>query len=307
LAAAQTGVTWVWVAAIALIAATGVGTFRDYFITWANARDVRVAYHTTLFEMARYLDAQPSSGVIALSSITPGRFHDPYSMGMLLHRRDLTLRWFDGRNALALPPDGSRLIVQALSPIDPALSPLISQGARLIESRSLRPNDLNPRFDVFDWRGTPSIALLRPDGPVNLGHTVELIGYSLNTATIKPADELTLLTFWRVRSTTDLNRETVLFTHLLATPSGPLLAGQDLSGYPSWQWQPGDEFIQVHRLTVPPGTPPGQYQIEIGAYTREIPSAIQPNPPTTRLMVYDGDKITSDRVLLPPVAVIGDQ
>jgi hypothetical protein len=300
-------VTSVWLAAAALVIVTGALGFRDYFITWANARDVRVAYHTTLFEMARYLDAQPNGGTVALSSITPGRFHDPYSMGMLLHRHDLALRWFDGRNALALPPTGSRLIVQAISPIDPALSSLVSQGARLIESRTLRPNDLNPHFDVFDWQDASSVTLLKPDGPADLGRTIELIGYSINATTIKPTDELTILTFWRVRSTTDPDRETMLFTHLLATPSGPLLAGQDLIGYPSWQWQPGDEFIQVHRFLIPPNTAPGQYPIEIGAYTREIPSAVQPNPPTTRLTVYDGDKATGDRVLLPSVTVISNQ
>jgi hypothetical protein len=44
--------------------------------------------------------------------------------------------------------------------------------------------------------------------------------------------------------------------------------------------------------------------IEIGAYTRDIPSAVQPNPATTRLMVYDGDKASGDRVLLSPAQVV---
>jgi hypothetical protein len=115
---------------------------------------------------------------------------------------------------------------------------------------------------------------------------------------------LVVVTFWRARSTTDPNKEIVLFTHLLAEPEGPVLAQQDLIGYPSWQWQPGDEFAQVHRFIVPANTPPGQYSLEVGAYTRDIPSAVQPNPPTTRLIVYDGDKASGDRVLLPPVQVV---
>jgi len=290
---------------VVLIAVTGGLAFRDYFVTWANARDVRVAYYTTLSEIARYLDVQPGGGTVALSSITPGRFHDPYSMGMLLHRRDLALRWFDGRNALALPPADSRLVVQALSPVDPALDGLFSRGATQIDSRLLRADDLNPRFDMFAWQGAPDVSWLEPEGPADFGHAVELVGYSINVTAIKPANELVLVTFWRVRAATDPNKETVLFTHLLATPEGPVVAQQDLLGYPSWQWQPGDEFAQVHRFIIPPGTPPGQYPLEIGAYTRDIPSAVQPNPPTTRLTVYDGDKAIGDRVLLPAVTVVG--
>jgi 4-amino-4-deoxy-L-arabinose transferase-like glycosyltransferase len=291
----------------AFVAMIGALSFRDYFITWANARDVRVAYHTTLFEIARYLDHQPTRGTVAISSIYPGRFHDPYSMAMTLHRRDVSLRWFDGRDALALPPAGSKLIVQAISPVDPALAGLISSGAHQTDSRLLRPNDLNPRFDVFDWNGAQNDSFRKPDGPADFGHTLDLIGYSINTGQREVGGELLVVTLWRVRSATDPNKETVLFTHLLKTTEGPVLAQQDLIGYPSWQWQPNDEFAQVHRFIIPPGTPPGSYPLEVGAYTRDIPSAVQPNPPTARLAVYDGDKITSDRVLLPSVTVVGDK
>ncbi len=290
-----------------LIAITATLSFRDYIVTWANARDVRVAYHTTLFEIARYLDSQPVSGTAAISSIYPGRFHDPYTMGMTLRRRDVSLRWFDGRSALALAPAGSRLIVQAISPIDPALADMVSRSARQTDARLLRPDDLNPRFDVFEWNGVQGGSFHEPEAPVDFGHTLDLVGYSTKAAQNKAGSELTVVTLWRIRSTTDPNKETVLFTHLLKTPQGPVLAQQDLIGYPSWQWQPGDEFAQVHRFVIPPDTGPGQYPLEVGVYMRDIPSAVQPNPPTVRMMVYDGDKVTGDRVLLPPVQVGQDQ
>ena len=296
-----------WIAAIALVIITCALSFRDYFITWANASDVRVQYHTTLSEIGRYLDQQPIAGTVAISSIYPGRFHDPYAMGMTLHRRDLSLRWFDGRNALALPSAGSTLIVQAISPIDPALTNIVSHSAQLTDSHLLRPGDLNPRFDVFQWNGTQDLSAHKPDGPADFGHTVELAGYSTSATQLKPGDELIVMTYWHVRASIDPAKETVLFTHLLATPVGPVLAQQDLIGYPSWQWQPGDEFVQLHRFTIPPNMSPGTYPLEIGAYTRDIPSAVQPNPPTTRLSVYEGDTITGDRVLLTPIQVVGNQ
>ncbi len=55
-----------------LIIATAGITIRDYFITWANARDVRVAYHHTLVETIHYLDGHPDiPRDVVLSSITP--------------------------------------------------------------------------------------------------------------------------------------------------------------------------------------------------------------------------------------------
>lgn len=302
------GISWGFGMVVTIfVAMSGLLSFRDYFLTWANARDVRVAYHTTLFEIARYLDKQPTGGAVAISSIYPGRFHDPYSLGMTLRRRDLTVRWFDGRNALALAPAGSRLIVQAISPVDPALAGIVARSARQTETRLLHADDLNPRFDVLEWNGVQDGSFRKPDAPADFGHTLELAGYWMNTEQIKAGSELTSVTLWRVRSATDPNRETVLFTHLLKTLQGPVLAQQDLIGYPSWQWQPGDEFAQVHRFIIPPGTAPGQYPLEVGVYARDIPSAVQPDPPTVRLSVFDGDQITGDRVLLPSVQVVQDQ
>ncbi|HZY45967.1 MAG TPA: hypothetical protein VFF70_14610, partial [Anaerolineae bacterium] len=80
---------------IALLAATTIYAYHDYFDVWGQARDVRVAYHTTLVEVAHYLDRSTSDQlVVGISSIYPNRFHDPASMQMLLQRRDLSLHWF---------------------------------------------------------------------------------------------------------------------------------------------------------------------------------------------------------------------
>ena len=74
-----------------------VFTYHDYFDAWGQAHDVRVAYNATLREVAGYLDRNRQiQADVAVSSIYPNRFHDPYSMDMLLQRKDLTLRWFTG-------------------------------------------------------------------------------------------------------------------------------------------------------------------------------------------------------------------
>jgi 4-amino-4-deoxy-L-arabinose transferase-like glycosyltransferase len=74
-----------------------VFSWNAYFDQWGQARDVRVAYNTTLFEVARELDRASDLPIdTAISSIYPNRFHDPYSMELLLKRKDVPLRWFTG-------------------------------------------------------------------------------------------------------------------------------------------------------------------------------------------------------------------
>ena len=309
-------------------------TCHDYFDVWANASEVRVAYHTTLFEIAHDLDRQtiPQTTVVVQSSIYPGRYHDPYALDLMLSRRDLSLRWMDGHGALVFPASPSRLIVPALAPLDPALQKAITPPyARLVESHHLRPDDLNPRFDVYDWDSTSALnALLvraarRPaawsdtptfpahdpqsayqplDLPANLGRTIALVGYDLSSQIAAPGDELVLVTYWRVLSSPSSDVDTVLFTHLLA-PGGdpPVIAQQDRLDAPAWNWHSGEVFAQVHRLAVGNDVAAGLYPLEVGAYTRPAPSPIAPNPPTMRLALFVEGQPVSDRILLPPVQV----
>jgi len=92
-----------------LILLVAARTYRDYFTVWADARDVRVAYHTTLFEIARDLDQQaiPRDTVVVQSSIYPGRYHDPYALDLILSRRDRPARSGagTGHRAAVRPPD----------------------------------------------------------------------------------------------------------------------------------------------------------------------------------------------------------
>jgi hypothetical protein len=317
-----------------LILLAAARTYRDYFTVWANARDVRVAYHTTLFEIARDLDGRaiPQGGVVVQSSVYPGRYHDPYALDLILARRDLSMRWVDGRGALVFPAAPSHLIVSALAPLDPALEQAIAPPyARLIKSRRLRPDDLNPGFDVYDWDSTSALEALlsqtagRPvawsssttfpaddpqavyralDAPADLGGTIVLLGYDLSSPVVAPGDELALVTYWRVVSLPSPEVDTVLFTHLLA-PGGdpPVVAQQDRLDAPAWNWHPGEVFAQVHRLVIGEEVGAGLYPLEVGAYTRPIPSPIDPNPPTTRLALFVDGQPVSDRILLPPVQV----
>jgi hypothetical protein len=343
--AAVAGLRWVrarWAGArfvlvplfVAAIVAAGARSFRDYFFTWANARDVRVGYHTTLFEIGQYLDEQAilPETVVVLSSIYPGRYHDPYALELTMARRDLSLRWVDGRGALVFPAAPSRLIVPAIASLDPLLAEAIAPPhARLVESRLLRTDDLNPAYDVYDWASTealenvlaqaaqlpaawspskdlpaggPEEAYQLLDMPADLGHTIALLGYDLRSRDVAPGEEITLVTYWRVLSSPPADLDTVVFTHLLF-PEGtpPVIAQQDRLDAPAWNWHEGDVIAQIHRLELDNDVPAGRFPLEVGAFTRPLPSPVDPDPPTTRFRLYVEDQPVSDRILLPPVHV----
>ncbi len=293
----------------ALIAGVALHTAHDYFVVWGQARDVRVAYHTTLFEIARYLkrEAQPGA-TVAISSIYPNRFHDPYSMELTLYRDDLSLRWFTAsfvdvtgapHASLIFPRGETRIVVQSIAPVDPVFMESFGRHAEKLDSIDLRPDDFNPRFDVYRFDAAGALADLLATSVVlsetiDFGHTLELIGYDVRAPQVKPGEAAEVVTYWRITSAFD--REAILFTHALAgDPGRPILAQQDSLDVPSWNWTPGDAFAQAHRFVIPPDAAPGIYPLEVGIYTREG---------GLRLPVYDQAGMTiGDHVVIGSIEV----
>jgi hypothetical protein len=292
-------VAWgVWGAFAALVAVTGVVSARDY-VRWGEAPDVRAAYQHTLVEAAGYLDAQPEGGTVAVSTVYPLAPHDPYVFAMSLVRRDLTLRWFDARHALLIPPETvARLIAPSSASLDPYFANL--PGLRLRERVMMRPGDLDPFFAVYDWQPQETLAALveraqsqpsDPALPVGFDGTLQLIGYDLRTPAVAPGGAVELLTLWRVTGAPP--GELVLFTHAL-NAGGAVVGQEDRLDAPAWDWQTGDVIAQLHRFTLPADLPPGTLALEVGVYTEAD---------LVRLPVLVNGAVVGDRVLLQPVEV----
>jgi 4-amino-4-deoxy-L-arabinose transferase-like glycosyltransferase len=304
---------------VTIVIVIALNTAHNYFTAWGEHREVRTTYYHALVQQAHYLDSQPEGGMVMFSSIYPGRFHDPYAMEISLRRDDLGLRWFDGRSALIFPPgEETRVVIPAIAPLDEVLEPILQRHAHRVHTEHLRPDDLIPYFEVYRFDATDalmaSLAAVKDNPvywspshafrteqpraayeslapPVDLNGTIELIGYDLRTPSIGPEGEVVLLTYWHVRA--PCSQEAIVFTHLL-DHSSHIVAQIDRLDVPSYYWQPGDAFVQLHRFPVNADVSPGLYHLEIGVYTREDP---------TRFPVLVNGVAVDDRVLLSPVEV----
>jgi 4-amino-4-deoxy-L-arabinose transferase-like glycosyltransferase len=295
---------------VLLVAITGAVAAYDYFVTWGESADVRAAYQHTLVETAKFLDTQTQGGVVAMSTLHPHASHDPYVFEMGLRRSDLTLRWFDVRRALLLPPEPTaRLIAPSSASLDPYFADL--PGLRLRQRVTLRADDLDPFFVVYDWEPQVTLAALReraggapsdPAPPVNLGDALQLQGYDLRTPAVAPGGTIELVTLWQVtdpqalrpQGLPDANAELVLFTHAL-NAAGAVVGQEDRLDAPAWDWQTGDVIAQIHRFPLQAELPPGPVMLEVGVYRRVD---------LTRLPILTDGIVVADRVLLQTVEVI---
>jgi hypothetical protein len=252
--------------------------------------------------------------VVALSSAFPDLPLDPFIAELRLHREDLSLRWFDARRALVFPETTRSLFV--LPPNTPLAAYFADRlNLQLVERVHLRPDDVDPTFDVLEWN--PSAACSRflasstrtvvvgdqaLDLPVNVGSAVELLAYELPAVRIAPGGTVSLATFWRVLDPQDLGpvpadaygHSATIFVHAL--DGGNAVVGQeDRLDAPAWNWRSGEVFAQVHRFRMDADAPAGLYQLEVGIYTDHNLERLP--------IIVDGASI-DDHILLQPLEIL---
>jgi hypothetical protein len=125
-----------------------------------------------------------------------------------------------------------------------------------------RQPDGKPFYNVYQIDPT-AIRAGRSPTRKNVDGPLELIGYKVDQTSVHPGASVELEIFWRVKETP--NRPLSLMAHLVKPDGTPVVVGDGL-GVPIEQWQPGDMIVQRHKLTVPKGTVPGRYDLQIGAY-----------------------------------------
>jgi hypothetical protein len=280
------------------LALSGFVTAWTYFGIWGRSPDLFYAYDVGLARLSDYMNDLPAGEDVYLTP-TPG---DHYTLEYLTHRSFST---FEGRSGLVLPPAGHPATYIVLLREDEITLPALQR---------LRPDGRIDRTWT-DGHGQPyAVAYYLPEGAsvsrpmpqypagATFGEAIRLIGYSVDTETVFPGETLHLTLYWESLGTVE--NDLTVFVHLLdghnPATNGPVWAGHDGQpgggGYSTSTWQPGESILDVHPVEVPPDTPAGEYQLEVGLYLLST---------MVRLSATDasGMALPGDAVLLGTIAV----
>jgi hypothetical protein len=307
------------VALLLLLAGNAWWTYHDYFTVWAHQPEVRFVYQTDLTEAAHYLDESDIANPVCISSSSPHDL-DPFIFDFTL-KRPRKIKWYDGPYSLIFPNGGEKAlyIFPASTPLNPDLKEKFFQDARLVEERRFADGQvafsayelearevLQAKIDAFQsrssavWSSEVQFIPGDPQGlrhpiafPVDFNHRMELLGYESADDTLSAGEWVHLTSYWRVLQDVAEPLPLAIFVHLLDSQSA-VWGGRDILSVSTAGWEAGDIFAQVHRFPLPADIPAGQYQVEIGVYSRAD---------MQRFAVFDEGQPVADRLLLEPIIV----
>ena len=122
--------------AVLVIGQTAWQTWNDYFVTWANLKEVRFQYNAGPSAVARYLDASAETDPVVLAGLFVDD-SDPYNFQVMLRRKDLDLRWFDASSALPIPSGAHtmRIVLYDFTPLDDVIGSQYLAGASRLSAQ----------------------------------------------------------------------------------------------------------------------------------------------------------------------------
>lgn len=216
----------------------------DYFHYWPARGYVRLLHNADYHDVARFLNAQPDHGDVALG----GALVEPWEQEALKVdlRGTWRVRWFDPRRALVDPAGGGSLVLTVFPKLEPTLLSLLDGDVR-VQAKT---------FTVYDPPTIPlGDAMARFDNGLALHGPVS---YHLD------GTQLTMTTTWTVERPLDLPPQPLLskppppgmsagprlaiFVHLLDA-NDVYVTGQDGLGVDPYTLEPGDRFVHLHRLS----------------------------------------------------------
>ncbi len=271
-------------------------TCRDYFSRWSLSPDVRAAYQHTLIETLNYALVKPVNEPLVISTVYPGAAHDPSIAQVILPDGKSNLRWIDARFSLLFPGGKSAsALVPSSTPIHPAFNDYI----QLVETVLMKAGDLDSSFALY--RIKPVFNYDDTQG-TNFGNALLLLEGNWLKESVRPGEVAEFASVWKVIDPEKagpivppaFETDVVLFSHVLDA-TGEILTQRDALEAPSWAWQSGDVFIQIHPVTVPVNTPAGAYETVVGIYDRSSGD---------RLPVIDeGGTVVGTRTFVVPLIV----
>ncbi|MDY7077144.1 MAG: hypothetical protein SXV54_09495, partial [Chloroflexota bacterium] len=154
---------------------------------------------------------------------------------------------------------------------------------------------IDPRDDWLRYTSPPGQAwAAQHERRANFGGQVQLLGYDLPRQQVRSGETVPVVLYWH--ALTSLGADYQSFVHL-ARPLHILWGQEDHlnpAGLPTTRW-PLDKYVwDEYEIRILPGTPPGEYVLNVGLYSR---------PGNYRLPLYDEGQAVSDSVVIASVEV----
>jgi hypothetical protein len=135
-----------------------------------------------------------------------------------------------------------------------------------VNDRTLYPGEL----DVATLRDRQETLAAMRALDYQFSSEIELIGYELETPTVRPGQALTLTLYWSALSPP--SRDYTVFTHIQDS-AGQTAVGWDnmpcLDRCPTTGWRVGRLVDDIHVIPLPAELPAGEYAVALGVYTLE--------------------------------------
>lgn len=301
LTTAVTGALALWFGATAALA------HHDYFVNWAARPEVYYGLHSEMNAIGRFLNDEVAGDPIVMLA---SEYVDHPST-LLLLRRPLDIRWFDGRQSFVVPSSSSRDVLYVFPwSARPADLDRWFAGTTPVAERPGPANTI--AFVAYRLTAEQNRALANrlttSADPVAVGPT-RLLSHEERTGVL-PGATLPLTLTWQVVVSPSGSTDLAWFSHLIDRDGRRWGIGDD-NRYPSYQWRPGDLVVGRYDLRLQPDTPPGEYRLAVGLYDRrsgerlpsitpdgnvifgrvKVASARPPAPPRQRLDARFGDGI----------------
>jgi hypothetical protein len=129
----------------------------------------------------------------------------------------------------------------------------------------------------------------------NFDDKITLLGYDLSSPTVRAGETVRLDLYWKAQRRLDTSYgvqarlvDSVLNVYAQQDNAHP-------GSYPTSWWEEGKYMKDTHRITIPEGTPPGQYLLQVGLYD---PSTLQPLP-----VLSTAEEEARETVILQPLSV----
>ncbi|MCC7450916.1 MAG: glycosyltransferase family 39 protein [Anaerolineae bacterium] len=302
---------------LTLLIALALGTLsiRDLlFQQWANSNRVDMAYNGRLGRLAAYLDRANdglSTSICSLNLHGDGEPSDPVLLDLMLHRRNVDIRFSDCLTGLVLTRGGAHQRFayadiggkKALSPIFrewlaysfPVDVPGLPLGSVTGFDVEKELADLTGKLTLSHVEYDPTTSGASPvvELPVRMGGYLTFEGYTYTTGTTyKPGDIVSLVTYWRVDGPQDPDLR--IFAHVLNHPNTEPIAQNDIISVDPTTLRDRDVFIQIINIPLPKPFPAGEYRVSVGAYH---------DTTKTRLPIYDASQERGDRLFLSAITV----